>query len=205
MNIEESLIKNRVFLQKILLQTEQEKEINFEQILKDLKKVKKQIKEIQKTIINDKQQKTEKTKTLFKDCDNLIRQIGIKIFQIQKKQEIKERELLLEQDYSSISLRSKKDKTDQELNKKITKELVKTVNLMSDEVQKSAHILEILDGSSQTLEKTLTENYSVSDFIQMGHNLLSQIKRKEKFDFYLVVFGSIFFLLVCLYVFVKRF
>jgi len=87
--------------------------------------------------------------------------------------------------------------------REITQSLRRSIQLVTDELERKATTMDVLEGSSGVLWQTVDVHSALSSHLKQGHGLLTKIKQRDLTDKLLILFGLAFFILVVLYI-VKR-
>ncbi|KAF9994318.1 hypothetical protein BGZ79_000941 [Entomortierella chlamydospora] len=82
--------------------------------------------------------------------------------------------------------------------------LSRTLKLMQQEVERTAHSAKVLDESSKTLKATVNEYQTYDEVLKRGKNLITKLNQADLMDRLLIGFGLLVFSLVVAYIMKKR-
>ncbi|KAF9355678.1 hypothetical protein BGX34_010316 [Mortierella sp. NVP85] len=82
--------------------------------------------------------------------------------------------------------------------------LSRTLQLMQQEVERTAHSAKVIDESSKTLKETVHEYQTYDEVLKRGKNLITKLNQADWIDRLLIGFGLLLFSLVVLYILKKR-
>ncbi|KAF9206138.1 hypothetical protein BGZ49_002965 [Haplosporangium sp. Z 27] len=155
----------------------------------------------------------EKIETQFRQQQQSLRQAILTSKQTIDREAKTERELLFGGSKSAIELsqlrrRGAGDTNSSEYLLNTSKEhnesLNRTLKLMQQEVERTAHSAKIIDDSSKTLKSTVNEYQTYDEVLKRGKNLITKLNQADFMDRLLIGFGLLVFLLVVAYILKKR-
>ncbi|KAG0078029.1 hypothetical protein BGZ93_001000 [Podila epicladia] len=155
----------------------------------------------------------EKIETQFKQQQQSLRQAILISKQTIDKEAKSERELLLKGAKSAIELNeirrrgASKGNAGQYMlstSKEQNESLTRTLQLMQQEVERTAHSAKIIDESSRTLRSTVNEYQTYDEVLKQGKNLIAKLSQADWIDRLLIGFGLLVFSLVVMYILKKR-
>ncbi|KAF9019773.1 hypothetical protein BGZ52_003106 [Haplosporangium bisporale] len=155
----------------------------------------------------------EKIESQFKQQQQSLRQAILTSKQMIDKEAKSERELLLKGTKSAIELSeirrrgaSKGNAGEYMLStsKEQNESLSRTLQLMQQEVERTAHSAKIIDESSKTLQSTVNEYQTYDEVLKQGKNLIAKLSQADWMDRLLIGFGLLVFSLVVMYILKKR-
>ncbi|KAG0257461.1 hypothetical protein DFQ27_005129, partial [Actinomortierella ambigua] len=82
--------------------------------------------------------------------------------------------------------------------------LSRTLKLMQQEVERTAHSAKVIDDSSRTLRSTVNEYQTYDEVLKRGKHLITKLSQADWTDRLLIGFGLLVFSLVVLYILKKR-
>ncbi|KAF9986403.1 hypothetical protein BGZ65_007756 [Modicella reniformis] len=82
--------------------------------------------------------------------------------------------------------------------------LSRTLKLMQQEVERTAHSAKVIDDSSKTLKSTVNEYQTYDEVLKRGKNLITKLNQADWMDRLLIGFGLLLFSLVVMYILKKR-
>ncbi|KAF9978100.1 Vesicle transport protein S20 [Actinomortierella ambigua] len=82
--------------------------------------------------------------------------------------------------------------------------LSRTLKLMQQEVERTAHSAKVIDDSSRTLRSTVNEYQTYDEVLKRGKHLITKLSQADWTDRLLIGFGLLVFTLVVLYILKKR-
>eukprot|EP00455_Lapot_gusevi_P044255 TRINITY_DN549_c0_g4_i2.p1 TRINITY_DN549_c0_g4~~TRINITY_DN549_c0_g4_i2.p1 ORF type:complete len:340 (+),score=3.51 TRINITY_DN549_c0_g4_i2:85-1104(+) len=118
-----------------------------------------------------------------------------------EKQKLKNRELLFRGSTQPSQL---EQATSMSASLELTRRLQRTRQLLADEIERSQAALQTFDKSSQTLKDTVNEYKGQVGIMRVGRMLLNKISRRQLTDRFLISFGLLFLVLVCLWIISRR-
>ncbi|KAI1310502.1 hypothetical protein EDD11_003740 [Mortierella claussenii] len=151
--------------------------------------------------------------TQFKQQQQSLRQAVLKSKQTIDREAKSERELLLKGSKSAIELseirrRGAANGNSGEYMLNTSKEhnesLSRTLKLMQQEVERTAHSAKVIDESSKTLKATVNEYRTYDEVLKRGKNLITKLNQADWTDRLLIGFGLLLFSLVVMYILKKR-
>ncbi|CAG8537989.1 7892_t:CDS:2 [Ambispora leptoticha] len=86
----------------------------------------------------------------------------------------------------------------------VTKTLQRTVQLMQQEIERSAYSAKSLEDSSRTLKSTYNEFRGFSAVVRGSKQLITKLEQSDWTDRLLILFGLFVFILVVLYILKRR-
>ncbi|KAF9118897.1 hypothetical protein BGX30_004232 [Mortierella sp. GBA39] len=155
----------------------------------------------------------EKIETQFKQQQQAVRQAILSSKQTIDRETKSERELLLKGSKSAIELseirrRGAGQGNDSEYMLNTSKEhnesLSRTLKLMREEVERTAHSAKVIDESSRTLRATVGEYHTYDEVLKRGKGLITKLNQADWTDRLLIGFGLLVFSLVVMYILKKR-
>ncbi|KAG0337515.1 hypothetical protein BG000_005307 [Podila horticola] len=155
----------------------------------------------------------EKIESQFKQQQQSLRQAILTSKQAIDKEAKSERELLLKGTKSAIELSeirrrgaSKGNAGEYMLStsKEQNESLNRTLQLMQQEVERTAHSAKVIDESSRTLRSTVKEYQTYEEVLKQGKNLIAKLSQADWMDRLLIGFGLLVFSLVVMYILKKR-
>ncbi|KAF9965269.1 hypothetical protein BGZ70_005139 [Mortierella alpina] len=155
----------------------------------------------------------EKIETQFKQQQQALRQAVLTSKQTVDREIKSERELLLKGSRSAIELgelrrrgASNGNTGEYMLNtsKEHNESLSRTLKLMQQEVERTAHSAKVIDESSKTLKATVNEYRTYDEVLKRGKNLITKLNQADWLDRLLIGFGLLVFSLVVMYILKKR-
>ncbi|KAF9544101.1 hypothetical protein EC957_012396 [Mortierella hygrophila] len=155
----------------------------------------------------------EKIETQFKQQQQAVRQAILSSKQTIDRETKSERELLLKGSKSAIELseirrRGAGQGNDSEYMLNTSKEhnesLSRTLKLMREEVERTAHSAKVIDESSKTLKVTVGEYHAYDEVLKRGKGLITKLNQADWMDRLLIGFGLLVFSLVVMYILKKR-
>ncbi|KAG0274119.1 hypothetical protein BGZ95_010075 [Linnemannia exigua] len=155
----------------------------------------------------------EKIETQFKQQQQALRQAILSSKQTIDREAKSERELLLKGSKSAIELseirrRGAGQGNDAEYMLNTSKEhnesLSRTLKLMQQEVERTAHSAKVIDESSKTLKATVGEYHAYDEVLKRGKTLITKLNQADWTDRLLIGFGLLVFSLVVMYILKKR-
>ncbi|KAG0262888.1 hypothetical protein BG011_009596 [Mortierella polycephala] len=154
----------------------------------------------------------EKIEAQFKQQQQSLRQAILSSKQTIDREAKSERELLLKGSKSAIELseirrRGASQNTAEYMlstSKEHNESLGRTLKLMQQEVERTAHSAKIIDESSKTLKATVNEYQTYDEILKRGKNLITKLNQADWTDRLLIGFGLLVFSLVVMYILKKR-
>ncbi|KAF9184362.1 hypothetical protein BGZ51_003383 [Haplosporangium sp. Z 767] len=154
----------------------------------------------------------EKIEAQFKQQQQSLRQAVLSSKQTLDREAKSERELLLKGSKSAIELSeirrrgASQNTAEYMLNtsKEHNESLGRTLKLMQQEVERTAHSAKIIDESSKTLKATVNEYHTYDEVLKRGKNLITKLNQADWTDRLLIGFGLLVFSLVVMYILKKR-
>ncbi|KAG0056929.1 hypothetical protein BGZ83_002869 [Gryganskiella cystojenkinii] len=155
----------------------------------------------------------EKIEDQFKQQQQSLRQAILSSKQAIDREAKSERELLLKGSKSAIELSeirrrgaSKGNSSEYMLNtsKEHNESLGRTLKLMQQEVERTAHSAKVIDESSKTLRATVGQYQTYDEVLKRGKNLITKLNQADWTDRLLIGFGLLVFSLVVMYILKKR-
>ncbi|KAF9101913.1 hypothetical protein BGX27_011280 [Mortierella sp. AM989] len=155
----------------------------------------------------------EKIETQFRHQQQSLRQAILTSKQTVEREARTERELLFSESKSAIELsqirrRGAGDSNSSEYLLNTSKEhnesLSRTLKLMQQEVERTAHSAKVIDESSKTLKTTVNEYQTYDEVLKRGKNLITKLNQADFMDRLLIGFGLLVFSLVVAYILKKR-
>ncbi|KAK5816201.1 Sec20-domain-containing protein [Linnemannia elongata] len=155
----------------------------------------------------------EKIETQFKQQQQALRQAILNSKQTIDRETKSERELLLKGSKSAIELseirrRGAGQGNDSEYMLNTSKEhnesLSRTLKMMQQEVERTAHSAKVIDESSKTIRATVGEYHAYDEVLKRGKGLITKLNQADWTDRLLIGFGLLVFSLVVMYILKKR-
>ncbi|KAF9437383.1 hypothetical protein BGZ76_000918 [Entomortierella beljakovae] len=155
----------------------------------------------------------EKIEAQFKSQQQSLRQAILTSKQAIDREAKSERELLFSGSKSAIELsqlrrRGAGDTNSSEYllntSKDVNASLGRTLELMQQEVERTAHSAKTIDESSKTLKATVNEYQTYDEVLKRGKNLITKLNKADLMDRLLIGFGLLVFCLVVAYILKKR-
>ncbi|KAG0237953.1 hypothetical protein BGW42_008053 [Actinomortierella wolfii] len=157
----------------------------------------------------------ERIETQFKQQQYALRQAILTSKQTIDKEAKSERELLLGGSKSASELSElrrrgasggKGPTAEYLLNtsKEHNESLSRTLKLMQQEVERTAHSAKVIDDSSRMLRSTVNEYQTYGEVLKRGKHLITKLSQADWTDRLLIGFGLLVFTLVVLYILKKR-
>ncbi|KAF9902571.1 Vesicle transport protein S20 [Linnemannia zychae] len=155
----------------------------------------------------------EKIETQFKQQQQALRQAVLSSKQTIDRETKSERDLLLKGSKSAIELSEIRRRgagrgNDAEYMLNTSKEhnesLSRTLKLMQQEVERTAHSAKVIDESSKTLRATVGEYHAYDEVLKRGKTLITKLNQADWTDRLLIGFGLLVFSLVVMYILKKR-
>ncbi|KAF9913602.1 hypothetical protein BX616_009838 [Lobosporangium transversale] len=145
----------------------------------------------------------------FKQQQQALRQAILHSKQTIDNEAKNERQLLLSGSKSAIEIRRRgasNNMNEYLLNtsKEQNESLNRTLKLMQQEVERTAHSAKIIDDSSKTLRTTVNEYQTYDEVLKRGKNLITKLNQADWTDRLLIGFGLLLFSLVVMYILKKR-
>ncbi|GJJ73808.1 protein transport protein SEC20 [Entomortierella parvispora] len=149
----------------------------------------------------------------FKQQQRALRQAILSSKQAIDREAKSERELLLKGSKSAIELseirrrgNTKGNSSEYMLNtsKEHNESLGRTLKLMQQEVERTAHSATVIDESSKTLRETVGQYQTYDEVLKRGKNLITKLNQADWTDRLLIGFGLLVFSLVVMYILKKR-
>ncbi|KAG0203870.1 hypothetical protein BGX28_003970 [Mortierella sp. GBA30] len=155
----------------------------------------------------------DKIEPQFKQQQQSLRQAILTSKQTIDREARSEREMLLNGSKSAIELSeirrrgaSHGNTSEYMLNtsKEHNESLSRTLKLMQQEVERTAHSAKVIDESSKTLKATVNEYRTYDEVLKRGKNLITKLNQADWLDRLLIGFGLVVFSLVVMYILKKR-
>ncbi|KAI8361455.1 Sec20-domain-containing protein [Mortierella sp. GBAus27b] len=155
----------------------------------------------------------EKIEAQYKQQQQSLRQAVLTSKQTIDQEARAERELLFKGSKSAIELGQVRRRaaangdTGQYLlntSKEQNESLSRTLQLMQQEVERTAHSARVIDESSRTLRETVNEYRTYDEVLKRGKNLITKLNQADWIDRLLIGFGLLLFSLVVTYILKKR-
>ncbi|KAF9918216.1 hypothetical protein FBU30_000316 [Linnemannia zychae] len=155
----------------------------------------------------------EKIEIQFKQQQQALRQAILSSKQTIDREAKSERNLLLKGSKSAIELSEirrrgagRGNNAEYMLNtsKEHNESLSRTLKLMQQEVERTAHSAKVIDESSKTLKATVGEYHTYDEVLKRGKNLITKLNQADWTDRLLIGFGLLVFSLVVAYILKKR-
>ncbi|KAF8941213.1 hypothetical protein BGZ58_001017 [Dissophora ornata] len=155
----------------------------------------------------------DKIETQFKQQQQSLRQAILSSKLTIDKEAKTERELLFKGSKSAIELSEIRrrgaggtNSSEYLLNtsKEHNDSLSRTLKLMQQEVERTAHSAKVIDESSKTLKATVNEYQTFDEVLKRGKNLITKLNQADWTDRLLIGFGLLVFSLVVMYILKKR-